>query len=210
MQDRLKILLVLLVISILIFSILVYQKLNVGGYFNGTEKAAEPVTGQQVTSQKSNINISNVQISKTAPASPQNTQSKFVGEVGQEFDLSNFRYEVISATNKGNQYKYSKTDGKYIEVILSAENIGKTSAKPHTIGIFDSEDRQYGASQFVGGFDDGTYEAYSKYTMLADTIKPGFTSTLRAVFEVSVKSTGLRLIFADSDGKVIHYVNLEI
>ncbi len=218
MNKRLKILLSILAVSLSVFFInsIYFSGFGFPNFVTDPIKQFVGELNQRSEFTTSTQSQSNVEIYRSGepasrqvtPPPPQPRQTR--SEIGQTFTLKDFKLTVTSATDLGSRlqfpyYSPSQTTGTFIEVKVHVENIGRTSSNLLTMGLVDSERRQFSYDLLLMSFDS----EYRRYTEF-DHVKPGFTSKRIAIFEVSAKSSGLSLVFADSEGKIIHRVPLKI
>lgn len=130
-------------------------------------------------------------------------------KIDEPFIFGNIEYRVISAKNRGNDYGYQKTNGKFIEVKINTENIGKKETFLSRIFLIDSLNRQYTTNNWLI-IPDSVDEEYWRYTIGIEGIKPGFNQKNNAVFEVAKDSSDLYLVFPNTEGAFIYKVDLGI
>lgn len=133
---------------------------------------------------------------------PQTTTKK----IGESFTWGNIEYQVISAINKGSEYSYKKSTGKYILVVIKATNVGQQEQGVSKVHLTDGNNRQYDINSWFIDISSKfkTYGSYNDYK----GIPAGLSETFSAPFEVAKDSTGLKLEFPDTNGNIVFSVDL--
>lgn len=171
-----------------------------------------------LTSQKFDIKGSiSSKINVLKPESTQNAQTStsspiaknyktIYKKVGDSFALGNIEYQIVSTKNKGSEYGYQTTTGKYIVLEIKATNVGKQESGLANIYLQDNKGRKYERNEFLLDFSSKLNE-YGR-TKNYNGIPAGFSESFVAAFEVPKDSTGLKLNYPSTEGNVILSVDL--
>jgi hypothetical protein len=142
-----------------------------------------------------------------------------IKKIGDKFVLGDIQYKILSTKDLGsdlNKYTdYSNgvigmgtTQGKFVEIKIHVENIGKNEVGVNKILLVDSDNRKFDFSINPSAMLSVTgYEMYGMYPDY-EGIKAGFSENFIALFEVSEQSSGLQLDFPDYYGRTAFQIPL--
>lgn len=192
---------ILLVLTSFILGNLTSQSFDIKSVFEKiSTNSISNINQNKQTSTNPGIKIPAKPIYNKLP--PQTTTKK----IGESFTWGNIEYQVISAINKGSEYSYKKSTGKYILVVIKATNVGQKEQGVSKVHLTDGNNRQYDINSWFIDISSKfkTYGSYNDYK----GIPAGLSETFSAPFEVAKDSTGLKLEFPDTNGNIVFSVDL--
>lgn len=141
--------------------------------------------------------------SSQSSATTQDTNTQKVYAVGEDVRVSDVRWKLLSAKDRGDTLKASEsryasiaknktTSGKFVEINMEVENLGTEMKSVTNLTLVDGKNREYTSSS-----DTSEWVPEGKELFLLSNLNPNVPQQFTAIYEVPSDASSLKVKVGD-------------